>query len=107
MVYDVAQDWKNLEYVTNQGLVKFCVMGELDPGACAFSVDSVQSQTNKDDNFDISGTTNFFGNLTSDLNSECQKTSENMSLIIFPRVVKVANNFGQNPQIFGSSRDIL
>ena len=60
----------------------------------------VQSRTNKDNNFDISGTTNFFGNLTSESNSECQKTSENMSFIIFPRVVKVANNFGQNPQLF-------
>ena len=60
----------------------------------------VQSRTNKDNNFDISGTTNFFGNLTSDSNSECQKTSENMSFIIFPRVVKVANNFEQNPQFF-------
>ena len=41
MAYDVAQDRENPEYVTNQGLVKFCVVGELDPGACAFSVDSV------------------------------------------------------------------
>ena len=61
---------------------------------------NLQWQTNKDDNFDISGTTKFFGNLTSDSNSECQKMSENMSFIIFPQVVKVVNNFGQNPQTF-------
>jgi hypothetical protein len=57
------------------------------------STDKLQSWTNKDNNFDISGTTEFFGNLTSDSNSECQKTSENMSFIIFPQVVKVANKF--------------
>ena len=49
VAYDVAQDRKNPEYVTpssNQGLVKCCVMGELrDPGACAFSVDSVDWST--------------------------------------------------------------
>jgi len=55
----------------------------------------VQLRTNKDNNFDISRTTEFFSNLTSDLNSECQKTSENMLFINFPRVVKVAKSLGE------------
>jgi len=55
----------------------------------------LQSQTNKDKNFDISRTTEFFGNLTSDLNSECQKMSENMLFINFPQVIKVVKSLGE------------
>jgi len=55
----------------------------------------LQSQTNKDNNFEILRTTKFFSNLTSDSNSEYQKTSENMLFINFPQVIKVAKSLGE------------
>ena len=39
-----------------------------------FMAPALQLRTNKDNNFDISGTTNYFGNLTSDSNKKRQKT---------------------------------
>ena len=48
MSYNAAEDQKILEYVTAssiQGLVRLCVVRELDPGVCALSVDSVDLST--------------------------------------------------------------
>ena len=47
MAYDAAQDREILDYVTpsSNKAQGFCVMRQLDPGACAFSVDSVDWST--------------------------------------------------------------
>ena len=48
MSYDMAEDWRIPEYHQTRvwlGGARWCVMRELDPGACAFSVDSVDRST--------------------------------------------------------------
>ena len=66
------------------GHSRLFVTRELDPGACAFSVDSVQLRTTKVKKLSISGTRFFGRNLMTVLKLDRQKELKNGVFMLFP-----------------------